>query len=234
VAVVLPCVPETDVGKADAAPGEECSQTRKRLKPIEGDGSSSVEGHERERRPCEDEDGSPQRSTCTVNVGEKAGRIALLSKRAQCTRATIDTRETNGDDGQHDDDVGEVGEADDASVVSDNDERRGFDVDETTAQESLICVGNEQTDESQRQNVEKGNAPENLLDRRRQRPCWVLRFGSSKTNKLSARKGESGGDKNTTEADKGSECARIRPRLAALVGAVSVAVVSWRSDSGRP
>jgi hypothetical protein len=222
VTVVLPCVPEADVGKADAAPGEESSQTRQRLEPVEGNRSTSVEGHECKRRPCENKDGGPQRPASAVNVSEEAGGVALFGKRTECTGSTVDTRETDGDDREHDDDVGEVGEPNDTGTLSDNDEGRGFNIDEATAQETRVVVRNEQTDESQRQDVEEGDAPENLLDRRRQRPRRVLGFGSSKTDKLSTREGEGGGDKDATEANEVGECARVVPCSTALVCIVPV------------
>lgn len=145
--MVLPRIPEADVGKADAAPGKECSQTRQRLEPVEGDGSTGVEGHKGEGGPCEDEYGGPQRTTGSVNVSEELGSVALLGERAQCTGSTVDTGKTDGDNGQHDDDVGEVGESDDASALGDDDERRGFDVDETAAQKSRVGVVDQQTNE---------------------------------------------------------------------------------------
>jgi hypothetical protein len=210
VAVVLPRVSETDVGEANAAPGEERSQTGKGLQPVESNGSTSVQGHEGKWGPGEDEDGGPQGTASTVNVREEARSVTLLSKRTKCTRATVDAGETDGNDRQHNDDVGEVGEADDTSTVSDDDERRRFDVDERAISHQLfVGVLNKQTHESQRQDVEERDTPEDLLNRRREGPCWVLGLGSCKTNKLSAGEGEGGGDKNTAETNKVSERARV-------------------------
>lgn len=166
--MVLPSIPETDVGKADAAPGEECSQTRKRLQPVEGDRSTGVERHECEWRPRKNEDGGPQRTAGAVDVGEEARCVTLLSERTQCTRSTVDTGKTNGNDGEHDDGVGEVGKSDDTSALGDDDERRGFNVDKTAAQKSGVVVVDEQTDECEGQNVEEGDTPEDLLDGRGQ------------------------------------------------------------------
>jgi hypothetical protein len=226
VAVVLPCIPETNVGEADATPGEERSKTGKRLEPVEGNGSTSIQGHEGKWRPCEDEDGGPQRSASPVNVREEARSVTLLSKRTQCTRATIDTREADGDHRQHNDDVGEVGESDNASPISNDDEWRGFHIDHTTAQKLRVSVLDKETDKSERQDVEERNAPEHLLNRRGQRPCRVLGLSSSKTDKLSAREGEGGGDEHTAETNKVGECARIAPCSTALVCRVPFNLVS--------
>ena len=173
--MVLPCIPETNVGEADATPGEERSKTGKRLEPVEGNGSTSIQGHEGKWRPCEDEDGGPQRSASPVNVREEARSVTLLSKRTQCTRATVDTRETDGDDRQHNNDVGEVGESDDAGTLSNNDEGRCLDIDKGSIAEKFgIIMFDEQTNKSERQDVEQGDAPEDLLDCRRQRLRRVL------------------------------------------------------------
>lgn len=166
--MVLPCISETNVGEANAAPGEECSQTGKRLEPVESDGSTSVQGHEGKWGPCEDEDGGPQRTAGTVDVREEAWGVTLFSERTQCTGSAVDTRKADRDDRQHDDDVGEVGEADDSGPVSDDDEWRRFDVDERAiSHELFVGVLNKQTNEGQRQDVKECNAPEDLLDRRR-------------------------------------------------------------------
>jgi hypothetical protein len=224
--VVLPCVPEANVGEADAAPGKESSQTRQRLEPVESDRSTGVQCHEGKRRPCENKDGGPKRSASTVNVSEEAGGVTLFGKRTECTGSTVDTRETDGDDREHNDDVGEVGESDDAGALGDDDERRGFNIDKATAQETRVVVRNEQTNESEGQDVEESDAPENLLDRRRKRPRGVLGLSSSKTDKLSTREGEGGGDEDATEANEVGECARVVPCLTALVCIIPVKLVS--------
>ena len=51
VTMVLPCIPETNVGEANATPGEQGSQAGKRLKPVKSNGSTSIQGHESKRRP---------------------------------------------------------------------------------------------------------------------------------------------------------------------------------------
>lgn len=119
------------------------------MEPVEGDGSTCVQGHEGKRGPEEDEDGRPKRSASTVNVREEAGGVTLFGKRTQCTGTTVNTRETDRNDRQHDDDVGEVGESNDAGAFSHDDERRGFDIDETTAEEPGVGVWDQQTNKGQ-------------------------------------------------------------------------------------
>lgn len=208
--MVLPRIPETNVGEADAAPGEESSQTGKRLEPVESDRSTGIQSHESKRGPCEDEDGGPQRSASTVDVREEARGVTLFSERTQCTGSAVDTRETDGDDRHHDDDVGEVGKADDTSAISDDDKRRRFNVNKSAVSHELwVGVLDKQTHESQRQDVEQGDTPEDLLDRGGKRSCWVLGLGSSEADEFSSREGESSGNEDSTEANKIGECARV-------------------------
>lgn len=119
-----------------------------------------------------------------------------------------------------------MGESDNASPVSDNDEWRGFHIDHTTAQKLGVSVLDKETDKSERQDVEERNAPEDLLNSRRQRPCRVLGLSSSKTDKLSAREGEGGSDEHTTETNEVGERARIAPGSTALVCRVTFSLVS--------
>jgi hypothetical protein len=230
VPVVLPGVPEADVGEADATPGEEGGETGKRLQPVESDGTAGGEGHESQGRPGDDEQGGPKRTASAVDVAEESGGVALLSKRTECAGATVNTGETDGDDGKHDDDIGEVGEADDTGPLGDNDEGRGCHIDvAAVSEESFIVVVDEETDEGEGQDVEEGDTPEHLLDRRGERLARVLGFGCSETDKLGTGEGEGCRDEHSAEADEGGERAGILPPFAALVFGEPVIVVSNRS-----
>ena len=228
VAVVLPGVPESDVGEADAAPCEEGGKTGERHEPVEGDGTAGGEGHESQRRPGDDEDGGPQRTAGAVDVAEEAGSVTLLSKRTERARATVDTGEADGDDRQHDDDVGEVSKSNDAGALSNDDERRGGHIDVAASKKSGVVVVDEETNESKGQDVEQGDAPEDLLDRRRERLGGVLRFGCSETDELGTREGEGSSDEHSAESDKGGERTGVLPPLATLVLGESITVVSNR------
>jgi hypothetical protein len=230
VAVVLPRVPEADVGEADAAPGEEGGETGEGLQPVEGDGAAGGQGHESQGGPGDDEQGREERTAGAVNVAEEPGGVTLLGKRAERAGTTVDTGETDGDDGKHDDDVGEVGEADDTGPLGDDDERRGGHVDVAAVSEkSGVVVVDEETDEGEGQDVEEGDTPEDLLDRRGERLAGVLGFGCSETDELSSGEGEGGRDEHTAEADECGERAGVLPPLATLVFREAVKVVSNRS-----
>ena len=229
MAVVLPGVPETDVGEADAAPGEEGGKTGQRLQPVESDGTTCRQGHESQGRPHDDEQSGEQRTAGTVDVAEEAGGVALLGKSAECAGATVDTGKTDRDDGKHDDDVGEVGEADDTGSLGNDDEGRGCHIDvAAVSEESLVGVVDKETDEGKRQDVEEGDTPEHLLDRRGEGLAGVFGFSCSETDELSSREGESCGDEHSTEADKGGESAGVLPPLTTLVFGEAVMLVSNR------
>jgi hypothetical protein len=237
VAMVLPGVPEADVGEADATPGEEGGKTGERLQPVESDGAAGGQGHEGQGRPHDDEQGGVKRTAGAVDVGEESRCVTLLGKRAECAGATVDTGETDGDDGKHDDDVGEVGEADDTGSLGDDDEWRGLHIDVAAVSEkSLVVVVDEETDEGEGQDVEEGDTPEDLLDRRGKRLARVLGFGCSETDKLGSREGEGCSHEHSAEADESGERAGILPPLSTLVFGEAVIVVSNRpimSNMGR-
>lgn len=217
VAVVSPSVAEANVREADAAPGEESSETGQRLEPVEGDGTAGGQGHVGQWGPGDDCEGRPQRAAGAVDVCEKLGRVALLGERGERAGATVHTRETDGDDREHDDDVGEVGKTDDAGALGDDDEGRGGHVDVTATKEALVVVGDEKTDEGQGEDVKEGDTPEHLLDGGRERPGGVLGLGGGETDKLSTGEGEGGSDEDTAESNEGGERAGVLPCLSTLV-----------------
>jgi hypothetical protein len=110
-----------------------------------------------------------------------------------------------------------VAESDDAGAVGDDDERRGGHVDVATAKELRVVVVDEKTDEGEGKNVEKGDTPEDLLDRRWERAGRVLGLSSGETNEFSTGEGEGGSDENSAEASEGCERARVLPSLTTLV-----------------
>lgn len=162
--MVGPSAPETDVGQADGAPGEEGSETGQGQKPVEDNGTTGGERDVGDGAEGDAEGDGDGRTTSLVDEGEDLGCVALLSESSERTRATVDTGETDGEDGNHDNNVHEVTETGDTSVLGDNDEGRGSDINETRAEETVGVVGDEETDEEERQDVEEGDTPEDLLD----------------------------------------------------------------------
>lgn len=121
-----------------------------------------------------------------------------------------------------------MGETNDTGALGNDHEWRGFDINKAAAQESGIGMVDEQTDEGERQDVEEGDAPEDLLDGRGQGPSRVLGLSSSKTDKLGTGEREGSGNEDATEANEVRESSGIRPSFAALVFRVPVPLVSMR------
>jgi hypothetical protein len=154
MAVVSPCLAETDVGQADGSPGEEGSKTRQRDEPVEDDNTGGSQVHVGKTAPREDEDDRPERTTGAVNVGEELGSIALLTERGESTRSTVDTGHTNGHDGNENDDVHEAVKSNKTSVLGGNDEGRGVGSITGGAKKTRVIGSYEQTDKSETENIE--------------------------------------------------------------------------------
>ena len=78
-----------------------------------------------------------------------------------------------------------------------------------------------ETDEEETQNIEKGNSPEDLLDRTWEGLDWVLGLSSGETDKLSSRERESSSDENSAESfESVLESTRIVPCAGTPVFAV--------------
>ena len=105
MAVILPSVSETNVSETDGAPGEESGKTGKSEKPIEDDGSLGAQVYESKKTEGDDEDGGPERTTGLIDVAEQSWSITLLGQGRQGTRATVDARYADRDDGYENDDV---------------------------------------------------------------------------------------------------------------------------------
>lgn len=198
--MVLPRGAEADVRIADGAPGEESGQTGKLQEPEEHGLTGGSQGDVRQRGARDDGNSGPEGTTGAVDVGEDLRCVPLLGEGAQGARATVDARQADRDDGEQDDDVDEVGEARDAGVLGDHDERRGLDIDEATADEARVGVGDQEPDKGQGQNVEERNAPEHLLDGAGKRLLRRFRLGGGETDQLGAGKGEGGRDEDAAHA----------------------------------
>lgn len=222
MSVILPGSAEANVSKADASPCKECSQTREGNKPVESSDTAGRKRHERQRSERNDRDGREKRTTGTINVAEEPRRVTLLCHRSQCARATVDTRQTDGNDREEDDRIDKVTESRDAGVDSGDDEWGGADIDEAAvANESLVVPRHKETDKEECQDVEKGDAPEDLLDCARESLLRVLGLGGRQTYELRTREGERGRDEDAAEAGEAGECAGVVPCSSAPVVGVS-------------
>lgn len=126
--------------------------------------------------------------------------MTLLGEGGKGTRGTVDGGVTDGEDGDHDNDVHDRWEGIDLGIVDGDDERRSGGISAgATIEEKLIVVGDEQTDERERDDVEEGDTPENLLDGRRERLARVCGLSGSETDKFSTGEGEGRGHEDAAK-----------------------------------
>lgn len=185
MSVISPRLAETNVSQADRTPREESSKTRKRKQPIKDDGSLGAQTDISNNTTDENGNSGREWTTGSINVAEESRCVPGLSERAESTRSTVDTRVTDGNDGDENDKVHETVITLEPGVLGCDDEGRGGDVDEGVATEETLIGGvDEETDEQETDNVEEGDTPEDLLDGSWEGFGWVLRFGSCETDEF--------------------------------------------------
>lgn len=233
VTLESPSLAEADMGQADGTPGEEGGKTRQGEEPVEDNDTGSAQVDVGEGTESANEEHGDERAAGTVDVGEDLGGITLLGKGSEGTGTTIDGGNTDGKDGDQDNDVHERIIAAKIGIETDQDEGRSLDVDVrvVTTEETVVIVADEETDEGETQDVEEGDTPEHLLDGTRKRLDGVAGLSSGKTDQLSSGEGESSSDEDGAEATEAvGESARILPKLATRVFVVSAALGTTTTD----
>ena len=209
--MVSPSLAEADVGKTDGTPGEEGSKTRQRNEPVEDLLTGSADLHVAENTPGKNEYDGEQWATGAIHVGEDLRSIALFSESSQRAGTTVDTRDTDGNDGDKNDNVHETVESFKTTVASSNNERRG--VGTLRTEKIWIVRANEKTDECKTKNVKEGDTPENLTNSTRKRLERVLGLSSGETDKLGTREGKGSSDEYCAETlEPVSECTGVVPK----------------------
>lgn len=140
VAVICPSLTESDMCETDAAPRKQCSETRQREKPVKDNSTGSSFAHVGNRAKHDNGNGGDERTARTINVCETFGCVALFGESGQSTRASINSRETDGDDGEENDDVDERAKGRDSCVFGDDYEGRGGNINQTGAEKSVVVV----------------------------------------------------------------------------------------------
>lgn len=145
--------------------------------------------------------------------------MALLGESGKGTRGTVDGGVTDREHGDHDNDVHDRWEGIDLGVVDSDDERRSGGISAgSTVEEKGVVVRHEQADKRERDDVEEGDTPENLLDGCRERLARVCSLGGSKTDKFGTGEGEGRGHEDTAKTlEAVVECAGVVPVTAADV-----------------
>jgi hypothetical protein len=217
VSVVSPGLAEADMGEADGAPGEESSKTGQSNEPVEDSLTSRRQVHVGKRTPHENEGNRVQRASGTVDVGEALGSVTLVGKSSEGSRTTVYTRDTDGDDGDENDNVHETVKSNQSSVLASNDEGGGVGIGRG-AHQTIVVGGNKKSDKGETEDVEQGDSPKDLTDSTRKGLQRVLSLSGSETNKFGTREGESGGDEYSAETlEAVLESARVVPSTSSPV-----------------
>jgi hypothetical protein len=197
VTVVLPGLSESDMAKADRAPGKQSSQTGQSLKPNEDGVSITTDTDVSKSTDGDDGDNSRKRTTRLINEREESGSIALLRESNKSSATAVDARDTDRQDRNKDDDVHERIVSLEMSVGGSDDEGRGTRLVVAGVQKSGILRVDEETDEEKANHVEESDSPEDLLDGAGESLGGVLGFGSSETDKFCSTEGEGCSDEHT-------------------------------------
>ncbi|KAI6774588.1 hypothetical protein HG531_001437 [Fusarium graminearum] len=106
--------------------------------PDENSGTFTIDTDVTESSNGDDGDNSGKRSSRLINKGEELRSVALLRQSHQGSATTVNTRNTDGQDGNKDDDVHEGVVSLQSSVRRGDNERRGARVVVSGVEESLI------------------------------------------------------------------------------------------------
>lgn len=152
------------MAQTDTAPGEQGGKTGKSQEPVEDVTAAGADVDIGDRTKDQDGENGEQGSTRLVDVGEASGSESGFSHGGQRSGTGVDARETDGKDRDTDGGVDEVVETLDAGSLEDEDEGRGGGVVAAASQETFVGVGNKETDDGQRGDVDDRDSPEGLLD----------------------------------------------------------------------
>jgi hypothetical protein len=164
MALNLPCLSESNVAETDTGPGEEGGETREGEEPVEYGSTFSGQVDVGDGTKDQDGENGEQGSTRLVDVGEAPGSESSLGHGGQSSGTSVDAGKTDGQDGDTDGGVDEVVETLDACSLEDEDERRGGGVVAAASQESIVGVGDQETDDEQGCDIYQGYSPYGLLN----------------------------------------------------------------------
>lgn len=164
MALDLPRLSESNVAQTDTAPGEQGGETGKSQEPVEDVTTAGADIDVGDRTKDQDGEDGEQGSTRLVNVGEASRSESGFSHGGQGSGTGVDARKTDGQDRDTNGGVDEVIETLDTGSLEDEDERRGGGIVAAASQKTVVGVGNEETDDGQRGDVDHGDSPEGLLD----------------------------------------------------------------------
>lgn len=218
---VGPSLAEADVAQTDTGPGEQGAERTNRKKPVEDCAVDLQVGKESQETDARGEEDGDEGTALAIDIGKDLRSMGLLSQSSEGTRRAKDSRVTDADDRNENNGVHDAGENRGSGALDGNNKgtRRGIRA-VLTSEETTFVGGHEQADEHQGDDVEDGDAPEDLLDGGRERLAGVSGFGSSETDKFCASEREGAGDEDAAEAPEAVvEGAGVSPVLATDVAA---------------
>lgn len=173
------------MGRADRAPNEEIRETGEGEEPIE-DLWSYVWGLVDEREEAEEElqNNAGNGTALLIDVGHEFWCHAGLCESLNRARRTEGAGVGNRNDRYGDDGVEDGRKHFNASKVDGQDEWGGLGVCTGGAQENIGIRRHNETQDEERNHVEEGDTPENLLGCQRNGLSWVRGFGSCKPDEL--------------------------------------------------
>lgn len=232
VTVICPRTSKPNMRKANTTPRKERRQTRQRQEPVKHRRPIGIQIHIGQKPKEQDCNHTKERPAGAVDIGEDLGRITLLAQSRQRARTTVHATDANRDDGHEDDDVHERVEALEASILADQDERRGVNIRiRVGAEEILVGRGDEQADKEQAQDVKEGDSPKHLLDGTGEGFYGILGLRGSQAHQLCARESKRGRYKDGAKAAKTIlESARVVPEPCAPVVVVQAILGSTAED----
>ena len=218
MSLALPRRAEPDMRKTDGAPDEEVREARQRKQPVENRALLRRFANEGEEPEEELQRDAVQWAAFGVHVCELPGSHAALGKRLHRAGGAEGAGVGDADDGDGDDGVEDGGEDLDPRELDRDDEGRVFTIGSRRVEQVGIITGNDQAEDEQRNDVEEGDAPEDLLSGHRDRFAWVGSFGGCETDQFGPSEGESCDHEDRTEPLEAiHECAWVVPIFCAEV-----------------
>ena len=189
-ASTIPCLAESNVRKANRSPGEEVRKTGEGEQPCENVAPlrSSINVGEASKKERDDE--NDIWTALLVDSGSDCWTHSLGAKCLDGTGGCKCTGVCDGDDTQRDNSVEDGREDLDTGESERQNEWGVAGLTSRCIGKGLVVGWNNQSEEEERDDVEQGDTPEDLLGSFRDGLARVVSFGGSKSNEFSSTKSE--------------------------------------------
>lgn len=192
----LPRAAVADVGQVDGCPCEERRERGQGQEPVEGNSSLWCQGDVCEESEDQRKGQGNVWATVLVNAGEDLWCHAVESQSLDGTGGSVGTGVGDGDDGKSDDGVEDVWHDGNVGEGAGADHWGVLGVGSGCALEGWVIRWDDEAEDEERDDVEDGNTPEDLLGGLWKGLSRVVGLSSGETNQLGTSEGESGGDED--------------------------------------